>query len=122
MKKVFGYFLLLLMYACAERHNLENFNFNDWDNDKSGCRGIRSEMVENLKSQREKLKGLNEKQLVKILGSPDGRELYRRSQKFLIYELEPGNECSGKNRREDNLKMLIRLDALGYSNEIIFQR
>lgn len=76
-------------------------------------------MAASLKDQKEKLLGLNEKQLVKLLGRPDQNELYKRNQKFYTYYLTPGPEC-GTTITSSQI-LVVRFNAMGLANEVTLQ-
>lgn len=87
------FFILLLLQACAKIPELENVNIEKWKSDKLGCNGSRLEMIESILDQKDKLKGLSQNEVIKLLGNADQHELYERSQKFFIYHLEPSKKC-----------------------------
>ena len=111
--------IMVLLGSCGPAVVLEGFDETSWKNDPNGCKGARSEMMAVFQTQKDKLKGLYEPDLKKVLGKPDKTELYIRSQKFFIYYLQPSPECS--NGTEQPLTLKVRFNALGYTNEIFLE-
>lgn len=69
-------------------------------------------------SQRDKLKGLSERDLVKLLGSPDLNDLSEHHEKYYTYFLEPGPECNKADSATSVLE--VRFNATGVSKEVAF--
>lgn len=86
-------FFILLLYSCTDIPELTDVNIEKWKNDKLGCNGNRIEMIASIIDQKNKLKGLSQNEVIKLLGTADQHELYERSQKFFIYHLEPSKKC-----------------------------
>lgn len=121
MKKYFiGYIAILVILSCSSLPNVENIDLNKWKQDKHGCDSYRIKKVENLLAQKDKLKGLSQNEVIKLLGQADQHELYERSQKFFIYHLEPGNGCN--NFDGQYFKALyIRFNSLDQAIDFIIQ-
>lgn len=111
------FFLALLIFACQRQPNIDDFDPTTWQNDTNGCQGDRLAQLTALMEDQQELLGWSESKITGYLGLPDYRELYIRNQKFLIYYLEPTLEC-GTRGKENPLRLYLRLDALGESNEI----
>ena len=116
------FFLLLLTAMACEGPALpeiQGFDAYVWKRDKFGCARERLTMADTLLAQREKLVQLDEKEVIRILGSPDARELYVRNQKFLVWLLEPNQRCHAPEEAPVHAKALhVRLNALGKANEV----
>lgn len=98
---------------------LDNLDLEAWKNDKNACGIYRSENIEEIKTQREKLLALKESQIIALLGRPDRNELYKRNQKFFHYYLEAGSACS--NAKEGAARLIIRFNAMGLAKEIAIE-
>lgn len=85
--------VFLIIIACTETPNLDNIDLNKWKADKNACLEYRIEVVDELLSQKDKLKGLSQNQMISLLGTADKHQLYERSQKFFIYYLNPNENC-----------------------------
>lgn len=109
----------IVLLSCGPAAKLDGFDATVWKEDAGGCKGTRATMAEVFKTQGSKIEGLDEGDVTKLLGKPDGKELYVRSQKFLIYYLEPSPDC--KNGKPEPLTLKIRFNALGYSNEVFLE-
>ena len=121
MKKLIFFIQIMILAACGNDVSLENFDRSAWSSDPQGCKEKRMDLTETLRSQRDQLKGLNQQEVIKILGKPDEHELYKRSQKYFIYYLQPGPQCESQTELAP-LKLMIRFNALGLSNEVVIKR
>ena len=109
--------VFLLIQSCNKPlPALENIDIEKWKEDKSGCLMIRQSFIEQLNSQREKIKSLSESEVVELLGRPDKNELLKRNQKFFYYYLEPGGACGKEN--VEFKKLMIRFNAIGLAKEV----
>jgi hypothetical protein len=109
--------LLLTLMSCGKSlPDLEGIDQQSWGDDKGGCKNLRAGMIDDLRSQKDKLLALSEMQLVELLGMPDENELYKRNQKFYYYYLLPGPECEPK--RSDATRLVIRFNAVGLAKEV----
>jgi len=111
--------IALMFYGCGLPADLNGYNDVTWKSDANGCNGDRLAMTEVFVTQKDKIKGLDEPQILRLLGKPDKQELYIRSQKFFVYYMEPGPTC--ENSIEPPLLLTIRFNALGYTNEVFLE-
>ena len=117
MRKLLSIFLLAATISCGKSlPELENVNLTDWKNDKNGCGTYRSQHIEEIKTQKEKLLALDQGQIITLLGRPDRNELYTRNQKFYQYYLEAGASCT--NPKEGAIRLIIRFNAMGLAKEV----
>jgi len=120
MRRLLSVLIFAATFGCGKSlPELENLNLTDWKNDKNGCATYRSQHIEEIKTQKEKLLALNEAQIIKLLGRPDRNELYKRNQKFYQYYLEAGANCA--TPKESALKLAIRFNAMGLAKEIAIE-
>ena len=98
---------------------INNLDLEAWRNDKNACGTYRSENIEEIKAQKEKLLALKESQIIELLGRPDRNELYKRNQKFFHYYLEAGVVCS--HPKENASRLIIRFNAMGLAKEIAIE-
>ena len=112
-------FILLfpLTFYCTPLPEIVDFDTDLWKSDKGGCNGSRIEQVISLMDQKDKIMGLDQPQVVKLIGNPDEHELSKRLQKFFIYNISGGEEC--QDNQNINTKLSIRFDALGKANEVV---
>lgn len=108
--------ILILPLACGNRLDLGSFDKVEWLADANGCNASRSKMIKEIDEVKPKLLGLYQKAIIKILGQPEEQELYRRSQTYYIYWLDPSAGCPSPI--ENPRKLEIRFTALGIANEI----
>lgn len=80
-------------------------------------------MVPPLLGEKEKVLGLREPEVMRLLGKADEIELYTRNQKFLIYYLEPNLHCTAATPQETSAEALhVRLNAMGMAQEIFIKK
>lgn len=114
-------FLLVLSITfqltyCRKKKSIEGFDTKAWTEDVNGCQAKRAAMMDDLLKIKFKLRGQKIGEIKDILGRPDAIELYKRDQKYYIYYMEPGVECSAA--KEDPLKLYVRFTAVGIANEL----
>ena len=95
-----------------------NFDQTVWKSDEQGCDNKRASMVQAIKDAKPRLVQLGEADIRKLLGKPDKVELFSRSQKFYLYFIEKGGQCSGDAEDKWGKSLEISLDALGRLHEI----
>jgi hypothetical protein len=119
MKKLFV-FILLACFACGKPlPQLKNIDLTKWRDDKNGCKGDRANMLSSLSEQKDKLKGLSEEGIQKLLGRPDQNELYKRNQKFFYYFVEPSIKCDSTKTKARRLS--IRFNAMEMAKEVVIE-
>lgn len=108
--------MVLIVSACGKPlPQFENMDLEVWKADRNGCKHGREKMIESLKAQKDKLKGLSEDDIMKLLGRPDQNELWKRNQKFFKYFLSPSKNC-GSDSAE--VKLIIRFNAMSLAKEV----
>jgi len=116
MKNLAWISLALLFITCGKPlPDLSPIDLGLWKEDKGGCKQLRQTFLEELKNQKDELKGLSEKDIINVLGRPDHNELYKRNQKFYYYDIEPGKSC---NDQAAGQQLVIRFTAMGYAKEV----
>lgn len=109
---------IVLLTSCGKSlPTLEGIDLKAWKEDHDACLGVRSKMIDAISTEKEKLKALDEMQVVSLLGRPDENELYTRNQKFYNYYLEPGPGC--ENGVEHPKKLILRFNAMGLAKETL---
>ena len=117
MKKVIPFIMGIgLLNGCTKKADLGDFDVKAWLDDHRGCHGVRATMSEDLAELKPKLLGCYQKQIIKILGTPEEQELYRRNQTYYIYYIDPSEDCP--NAIQKPRKLEIRFTALGIANEL----
>lgn len=121
LNSIIPFILFLICFSCADIPEIENIDFNKWKDDKDACNQYRIKVVDNLISQKDKLKGLSQNEMIKLLGTADKHQLYERSQKFFIYYLEPNEKCN--QYVEGYIKALyIRFNSLDQAVDFNIQK
>ena len=68
--------LLLVLTGCSKAiPDMDHVDLELWKADRNGCRGDRMGMVEEFRSQQDKLLSLQETQVIRMLGRPDRNDL-----------------------------------------------
>ena len=88
-------------------------------NDPNGCKGNRLSISTTLEDNLELLKGLDQSEIVELLGKPDRNELYKRNQKFFYYQITPAEDCAASHKAEENSYLSIRFSATGFAREVL---
>lgn len=109
---------ILLFFSCNKKIELPNLDESAWQRDMNGCSNIRSTLTEALNKDKELLKGLNQDELISVLGKPDQNELYKRNQKFFIYNITPTN-CPNEADKSPRQYLSIRFNATGLAKEVV---
>ncbi|HEY8934118.1 MAG TPA: hypothetical protein VIM65_02825 [Cyclobacteriaceae bacterium] len=117
LSKIVFIFLCSLFSCSKSLPVLDGIDLKEWNTDKNACTGKRLAMKDALTNQKEKLLGLNEMEIVTLLGKPDGNELYKRNQKFYYYAIQPSKECNLKTQNAV-LQLVVRFTAMGVANEV----
>ncbi len=119
MRSIISLILLItLMVGCDQKTiDLDNFDEEAWRQDIGGCNSVRLGMLEALDAEKEKLKTLNQEDIVTLLGKPDANQLYKRGQNFLIYYITPKN-C-GEIEFKEYKYLSIRFTAMGLAKEVL---
>lgn len=109
----------MVLGACSNNKLLTGFDSEKWGSDPHGCLGLRKELADGLMKRKDELLGLNANEIKSLLGKPDRIELYKRSQKFLVYYIEPDETCAEHKKKDIVENITIRFDALGRAREIV---
>lgn len=111
---------LIFCFACSRpAPTLEGIDLDAWKNDFKGCLKSRLPFVDTLRFQREKLKGLSERDLISVLGRPDRNDLSQRHEKYYYYFISPGPGCAEADSVE--LALIVRFNATGVSKEVVIE-
>ncbi|MBL3658240.1 hypothetical protein [Fulvivirga sediminis] len=117
MNKYLLSFILIALAACNSKQiNIPGFDENLWQQDTNGCQKIRAEMTDSLEQHRDLLKGLSQDEMISLLGKPDKNELYKRNQKFFIYEIIDPEHCTAASKQ--HIYLSIRFNATGMAKEV----
>lgn len=113
-KKTWMFIVLISAIACQpSTTSFETFDSDQWIMESRNCNHYRIQVIENMKTEFEKFIGMNETELIEILGKPEETHLYTRGQKFFNYQLI----CD--EAKTANKTLRIRFSALDYVNEVL---
>ena len=121
MSKTTALILITLIFCACTRPlpEIASVDLNQWKADRHGCSGYRQSTSGTLLQQKDKLLGLSENQILKLLGKPDAAELYKRNQKFYYYALSADSTCNGTLAGQQILS--LRFNATGLVKEITLE-
>lgn len=119
MKFITAILFIFLISACVEETKV-SFDNDSWKEDINGCKKIRLGIYKEILDSQNEVLGLTNKQIIRIFGKPERNELYRRNQKFFIYQISPASKCDITNNTE-TLFLFIRFNAVGLSQEVFVQ-
>lgn len=120
MKRSLLLSIVVLCVCCSKPvPDLTGVDLSVWKNDLKGCKGDREQYVEAIRGQRDKLKGLSELDLVRLIGNPDRNDLSERHGKFYYYFIEPGPGCNESD--SVGLSLIVRFNATGVSKEVVIE-
>jgi len=66
--------------------------------------------------------GKDQDQIKGLLGKPDMHEIYRRSQRFYIYWVDPGASCKNFIADKKAANLTLRYNALGRVHEVVYYK
>lgn len=108
--------LIIISISCTKKADLGDFDTDKWKADLNGCKGDRAEMVKDLLEVKPNVLGLYQKSVIAAFGQPEEEELYKRSQTYYIYHIDPSEDC--ESSVEDPRVLRIRFTSLGIANEV----
>ncbi len=121
MKKVGLYLSMMACMACTAPNTLGKLDLKAWRNDRRGCAGVRTGLIPALKSEIPQLKGKSANEIGQLLGYPDVNQLADRNQKFYVYYLDKGPQCTQSGAKSAAPTVAVRISAIGLATEITFQ-
>ena len=114
--------LFIMLAACSTPPDkLGKLDVKKWRQDRGGCKGERTALIADLKSEQKQLLGKFADDIGKILGRPDIHQLGERNQKFYVYFLEKGPQCDDITKKSDAKKVMLKFNAIGLLSEITYQ-
>lgn len=115
--------ILIIVFFCGACHYGKSVSFDaaSWRGDKEGCKGKRIELFKSVIENRDELLGLNNRQIINLLGMPDRNELYDRNQKFFVYHVSPAPGCE-KPYMGEVLFLFVRFNAVGLAQEVFIEK
>lgn len=113
--------ILLLCFSCGKPvPTLTGIDTDGWAQDKNACGDSRASMRNAIDQEKDKLLGLDQMEIVTLLGRPDQNELSERNQKFFYYFVERAPACGG-DADSTAKRLVIRFNAVGLAKEVSIQ-
>lgn len=107
---------IVLLSGCLKKVDIKDFDKEAWAKDPDGCLNIRSEMTDKINEIKKNILGLYQKDIIKVFGPPAEQELYKRSQTYYIYYIDPATSCA--IQVDNPRKLYVRFTSLGIANEV----
>jgi hypothetical protein len=118
--KIIPPLLFILLFIGCEQETKVSFDNESWKADRNGCEKKRIGIYKKIIRSQNEILGLTNKEIIRILGKPERNELYRRNQKFFIYQISPASKCNITSDFE-TLFLFVRFNAVGLSQEVFVQ-
>lgn len=113
-------FTAFALVSCQKDIELTGVNKEAWKNDRFGCQAVRTDLVDSLLKNKEKIVGESEGRIIRTLGKPDKVEIFAKNVKQLLYYTEPGPECNGVEQQKAE-KLVIEINSLGKATLVYLQ-
>ena len=122
MRNAYLLFCAFFIFSgCSDGYQLDGFDKIAWKKDRKGCSGKRIELVKILLYNKSGFKGMDDDDLVSLLGTPERTVYYGRGRKDYAYYVTPGGQCRETPNLKAGSRLLVEFDALGYVNIITLQ-
>jgi outer membrane protein assembly factor BamE (lipoprotein component of BamABCDE complex) len=112
----------MLLGGCRQEPALAGFDQESWRQDDRSCNNIRPGLLAQLDPVKDELEGLGHTQIIKILGTPEGKSMEKSGERKFYYYVESGPQCQDKTRYTDASKLVIRFDILDRVNQVTYQK
>lgn len=112
MSKFLVPLLLFLCLNCSEKRKVPGFNSDLWKKDKKGCSGTRKILADQLLSESQPLRGMDDDEVIELLGKPEGSNWETRGKKTFYYYTGTGSQCDS-NMLIPGPKLEVEFNALG---------
>jgi hypothetical protein len=110
-----------MLVACGKPlPEMENIDLESFKKDKNACGLYRTTVLHSIDLQKDKVLGLDERQIIELFGNPDRNELYKRNQKFYYYYLQPSADCPASTGA-NTTRLVIRFNAMGLAKEALLE-
>jgi hypothetical protein len=111
---------LFLVTACGKKISDGNFNSKVWKSDRLACKDLRKALIPEIDQLKSQLAGINETDLQKLLGRPDGNSLADQGEHFYFYYLEAGPQCKNPGLVSSANRLIVRINALNLVTEVTY--
>lgn len=115
------FLVLFLNFSCKEKKSIAGFDGNTWKSYKLGCEGNRSEVVDSILSNKKTWQGLDDDDIVELLGAPERSYYYERNVRAFGYYIQPGKQCNPNLVGFGN-RLIIEFNATGFSKRIFLEK
>ena len=113
-RALFQLLIVFIFLGCqAKKHTFKSFDSDAWKAEAKDCQGYRAAVMHEMKKEFDQFIGLREGQVRQLLGAPREIGLYKRGQKFMLYDVS----CPSRAAFRQQLR--FRLSALNYVSEVL---
>lgn len=116
-----SFLVLLLNLGCKEKKSIPGFDHNAWKSHKLGCEGNRSAVVNDILDNKKTWQGLDDDDIVELLGAPERSYYYERNVRAFGYYLHPGKQCDSKLAGFGS-RLIVEFNATGFSKRIFLEK
>lgn len=109
---------ILVLASCSTPTDIDGFNEQAWQSDKDGCEGLRFKLKDELELVKDQIKGLNNDEVISVLGKPNKTLLDKRNQKYFIYAISPSKNCPNHEQGAPS-ELSLRFSAIGLVYEVL---
>jgi len=122
MKKYIFYISLLFLVAisCKEKKVIQGFDASAWKLSRMGCEGKRSDQVNFILNNKKEWLGIDDDEIVDLLGRPERSYYYERNVRAFGYYLNAGKQCDS-NQISFGKRIIVEFNATGFSKRIFLE-
>lgn len=115
------FFLILMLGSCKGKPDIDGFDEAAWQAQRLGCRSDRRSTVEFILNDKKPWQGLDDDDVVLLLGRPERSYYYERNVRAFGYYLTAGKQCDS-NALKFGERLIIEFNATGYSKRIFIEK
>lgn len=114
-------FVCLYLASCKEKKVIQGFDSLAWKTSKMGCEGNRLAKVNLILTNKKEWLGIDDDEIVELLGRPERSYYYERNVRAFGYYLTSGKQCDSTQIGFGN-RLIVEFNATGYSKRIFLER
>ena len=115
------FFIFLFLVSCKEKKVIKGFDSDAWKSSRMGCEGNRLEKVNLILTNKKEWLGIDDDEIVDLLGRPERSYYYERNVRAFAYYLTKGKQCDSTEVSFGN-RLIVEYNATGYSKRIFLEK
>ena len=115
------FFLAIILSSCEKKPDISGFDEAQWQTERLACSGTRSRTVDFILKDKKPWQGLDDDDIVVLLGRPERSYYYERNVRAFGYYLTPGKQCDSSAAKFGD-RLIIEFNATGYSKRIFVEK